>query len=119
MNQASKPTARLRATALLCAAALICGTAVVCKPTLTASAAGPSARRVDFKDTVLKNGLRVITVEDHNTPGIALAVIYNVGSRNERKGRTGFAHLFEHMMFKGSENRGAGEQFALIFRNVG
>ena len=58
--------------------------------------------RVDFKETTLKNGLRVITVEDHSAPVIALSVTYNVGSRDERKGRTGFAHLFEHMMFKGS-----------------
>ena len=63
---------------------------------------------VDFKETKLKNGLRVITVEDHSAPVIALDITYNVGSRNERQGRTGFAHLFEHMMFKGSENVGTG-----------
>ena len=67
--------------------------------------------RVDFKETTLKNGLRVITVEDHSAPVIAVSVTYNVGSRNERQGRTGFAHLFEHMMFKGSENVGSGEHF--------
>ena len=75
--------------------------------------------RVDFKETTLKNGLRVITVEDHSAPVIALSVTYNVGSRNERKGRTGFAHLFEHMMFKGSENVGSGEHFLLVFNNGG
>ena len=75
--------------------------------------------RVDFKETTLKNGLRVITVEDHSAPVIALSVTYNVGSRNERKGRTGFAHLFEHMMFKGSENIGSGEHFLLVFNNGG
>jgi len=75
--------------------------------------------RVDFKETTLKNGLRVITVEDHSAPVIAVSVTYNVGSRNEHKGRTGFAHLFEHMMFKGSENVGSGEQFLLIFNNGG
>jgi zinc protease len=74
---------------------------------------------VPFKDTTLKNGLRVITVEDHTAPVIALSVTYNVGSRNERKGRTGFAHLFEHMMFKGSENVGSGEHFVLVFNNGG
>lgn len=63
---------------------------------------------VDYKETTLKNGLRVVTVEDHSAPVISLSVTYNVGSRNERKGRTGFAHLFEHMMFKGSENVGSG-----------
>ncbi|HSK62884.1 MAG TPA: pitrilysin family protein [Pyrinomonadaceae bacterium] len=75
--------------------------------------------RVDFKETTLKNGLRVITVEDHSAPVIALSVTYNVGSRNERKGRTGFAHLFEHMMFKGSQNVGTGEHILLVFNNGG
>src|SRR5215211_9192459 len=75
--------------------------------------------RVDFKETTLKNGLHVITVEDHSAPVIALSVTYNVGSRDERQGRTGFAHLFEHMMFKGSENIGSGEHFLLVFNNGG
>ncbi|HKR11803.1 MAG TPA: pitrilysin family protein [Pyrinomonadaceae bacterium] len=75
--------------------------------------------RVDFKETTLKNGLRVITVEDRSAPVIAISVTYNVGSRDERKGRTGFAHLFEHMMFKGSENVGSGEHFMLVFNNGG
>ena len=75
--------------------------------------------RVDFKDTTLKNGLRVITIEDHSAPVIAISISYHVGSRDERKGRTGFAHLFEHMMFKGSENIGTGEHFLLVFNNGG
>ncbi len=75
--------------------------------------------RVDFKETTLKNGLRVITIEDHSAPVVAISVTYNVGSRNERQGRTGFAHLFEHMMFKGSENIGSGEHFLLVFNNGG
>src|ERR1051325_10073115 len=74
---------------------------------------------VDLKETRLANGLRVITVEDHTAPVIAIDVTYNVGSRDERQGRTGFAHLFEHMMFKGSENVGTGEHFYLIFNNGG
>jgi zinc protease len=78
-----------------------------------------SSVHVSFKETKLKNGLRVITVEDHSAPVIALDITYNVGSRNERQGRTGFAHLFEHMMFKGSENVGTGEHFYLIFNNGG
>jgi predicted Zn-dependent peptidase len=73
----------------------------------------------DFKDTTLKNGLRVITVGDHSAPVIAVSVNYNVGSRDERRGRTGFVHLFEHMMFKGSENVGTGEHFILVFNNGG
>ena len=74
---------------------------------------------VDYKETTLKNGLRVVTVEDHSAPVVSISVTYNVGSRNERKGRTGFAHLFEHMMFKGSENVGSGEHFVLVFNNGG
>ena len=74
---------------------------------------------VNYKETKLKNGLRVITVEDHTAPVVAVAVTYNVGSRDERKGRTGFAHLFEHMMFKGSQNVGTGEHFYLVFNNGG
>src|ERR1041384_2714025 len=69
---------------------------------------------VDVKETRLANGLRVITVEDHSAPVIAIDITYQVGSRNERQGRTGFAHLFEHMMFQGSENVGAGEHFYLV-----
>jgi predicted Zn-dependent peptidase len=61
----------------------------------------------------------VITVEDHSAPVVAVSITYNVGSRNERQGRTGFAHLFEHMMFKGSENVGSGEHFLLVFNNGG
>lgn len=82
-------------------------------------AQGPRNVRVDFKETTLKNGLRVITVEDHSAPVVAVSITYDVGSRNERKGRTGFAHLFEHMMFKGSENVGTGEHFMLVFNNGG
>lgn len=52
----------------------------------------------------LNNGLRVVFNEDHSVPVVSVAVYYDVGSRNEREGRTGFAHLFEHMMFQGSEN---------------
>ena len=75
--------------------------------------------KVTFTDTRLKNGLRVIVSEDHSAPVFSIAVNYNVGSRDERKGRTGFAHLFEHMMFKGSENVGPGEHFTLVFNNGG
>jgi len=74
---------------------------------------------VKFSDTTLDNGLRVIISEDHYAPVYAIAVSYKVGSRDEREGRTGFAHLFEHMMFKGSENVGPGEHFYLVFTKGG
>ncbi len=81
-------------------------------------AAAP-VKKIQFTDTKLKNGLRVIISEDHSAPVFAVAVNYNVGSRDERKGRTGFAHLFEHMMFEGSANVGAGEHLHLVFSNGG
>lgn len=83
------------------------------------NAQSPRKVKVDYKETTLKNGLRVITVEDHSAPVVSIAVNYNVGSRDERRGRTGFAHLFEHMMFQGSENIGKSEQMILVFNNGG
>ena len=74
---------------------------------------------IKFSDTTLPNGLRVIVSEDHAAPVYSISVHYKVGSKDERKGRTGFAHLFEHMMFKGSENVGPGEHFMLVFTNGG
>jgi len=60
--------------------------------------------KLQYQITTLPNGLRVILSEDHSTPIVHVSVTYHVGSKNERAGRTGFAHLFEHMMFKGSKN---------------
>jgi zinc protease len=60
--------------------------------------------KLQYQITTLANGLRVILSEDHSTPIVHVSVTYHVGSKNERTGRTGFAHLFEHMMFKGSKN---------------
>jgi zinc protease len=60
--------------------------------------------KLQYQITTLPNGLRVILSEDHSTPIVHVSVWYHVGSKNERPGRTGFAHLFEHMMFKGSKN---------------
>jgi predicted Zn-dependent peptidase len=74
---------------------------------------------IEFKEFRLKNGLRVLLAEDHSAPTFSICVTYNVGSRDERPGRTGFAHLFEHMLFQGSENVGKGEHFILIQQNGG
>jgi len=60
--------------------------------------------RLPYEMSVLPNGLKVILSEDHSTPIVHVSVWYHVGSKNERPGGTGFAHLFEHMMFKGSQN---------------
>lgn len=84
-----------------------------------AAGSAPKLPAIKFTDTKLENGLRVVIAEDHDAPVYSIAVSYNVGSRNERAGRTGFAHLFEHMMFKGSEKVGPGEHFYLVFNNGG
>src|SRR4030095_13565781 len=60
--------------------------------------------KLQYTISTLPNGLRVILSEDHSTPIVHVSVWYHVGSKNERPGRTGFAHFFEHMMFKGSKN---------------
>src|SRR5215207_6235017 len=67
----------------------------------------------------LPNGLKIAISEDHNAPVVTVAVYYNVGFRLEPKGRTGFAHLFEHMMFQGSENVKKFEHAKLVEANGG
>jgi zinc protease len=67
----------------------------------------------------LPNGLLVTLSEDHSAPIVAVNLWYHVGSANEREGRTGFAHLFEHMLFQGSEHVGSNEHFGLIQRAGG
>ena len=60
--------------------------------------------KLEYVITTLPNGLTVILSEDHSTPIVHLELLYHVGSKDEQEGRTGFAHLFEHLMFKGSKN---------------
>src|ERR1700733_11787285 len=67
----------------------------------------------------LKNGLRVILSTDNTVPVVTVYMIYDVGSRSEEKGHTGFAHLFEHMMFEGSANAPKGTHFATVENNGG
>jgi len=85
----------------------------------TKAPAGPKPITIAFKEYKLKNGLRVILSEDHTAPTYSIDVCYNAGSRDERQGRTGFAHLFEHMMYQGSENVGKGEHMLLVQNNGG
>ncbi|HUQ49976.1 MAG TPA: pitrilysin family protein [Terriglobales bacterium] len=75
--------------------------------------------KLQFTDQTLDNGLRVIIAPDHSAPVFGISVTYNTGSRNEREGRTGFAHLFEHMMFQGSKNIAKGEHMLLVANNGG
>jgi len=69
---------------------------------------------VSFTDERLPNGLRLIIAEDHLAPVAAVNIWYDVGSKHEVQGKTGFAHLFEHVMFQGSRNVGKAEHIALI-----
>jgi zinc protease len=82
--------------------------AVAAAVLLTTSAAAvdaiPRPPKFDYTMETLENGLQVVYLEDHSTPIVHLALWYHVGSKNEKPGRTGFAHLFEHLMFKGSKN---------------
>ena len=82
-----------------------------------AAAAPPSQTKphpLAIQSRTLPNGLRLLLVEDHSTPILNLQVWYHVGSKDERPGRTGFAHLFEHLMFKGSAHVGADEMSRII-----
>jgi len=77
------------------------------------------AGRIAFEQFTLPNGLRVIYSEDHSTPIVTVDVWYEAGSRNERPGRSGFAHLFEHMMFEGSAHVKKSEHGQLVERAGG
>lgn len=91
--------------------ALILSSALVAGPIAMAQAPKPApiaqlAKAVDipYQSFTLDNGLRVIVHEDHKAPVVAVSIWYRVGSKHEPAGKTGFAHLFEHLMFNGSEN---------------
>jgi zinc protease len=92
---------RKHAPATLAAAGLAIGLVAVASSRPQAAVRPP---KFDYQITKLPNGLTVILSEDHSTPIVHLQLWYHVGSKNEKSGRTGFAHLFEHMMFKGSKN---------------
>jgi zinc protease len=80
---------------------------------------GTPLSRLPIQRDRLENGLRIVLSPDRTVPTIGVAVYYDVGSRNEVRGRSGFAHLFEHMMFQGSENVAKGEHFSLIMNRGG
>jgi zinc protease len=73
---------------------------------------------MDFKHSTLPNGLEIYTVEDHSVPIVGVQVWYHVGSKDDPPNRSGFAHLFEHMMFKGNEHMTA-EMFENLTENIG
>jgi zinc protease len=85
-----------RLTAAPAILSIVVGLAVFAWSPLDAAVRPP---KLQYQISTLPNGLRVILSEDHSTPIVHVSVWYHVGSKNERAGRTGFAHLFEHMMF--------------------
>ncbi len=111
----------------ICTGLLLLGAAVLVEGIPTSAANAPAERatpasasiKLPIQEFTLQNGLRVYLSEDHSAPTYSICVVYDVGSRNERPGRTGFAHLFEHLMFEGSENIGKGEHFILVYTNGG
>jgi predicted Zn-dependent peptidase len=107
-------TARTAARALVAAA-------VFAAPLVPAHAqtAAQNPARITTERYTLPNGLKVVLAEDHSSQVVAVDVWYDVGSRNERPGRTGFAHLFEHMMFQGSQNVKKAEHFQFVERAGG
>ncbi len=91
------------------------------KPAVSAEPAPPSTPSIqlDIRRSKLDNGLRVVLAPDHVSPTIAVDVVYDVGGRNEERGHSGFAHLFEHMMFQGSQNISRGDHFKLVTSHGG
>ncbi len=73
---------------------------------------------LNFQHETLPNGLEIYSVEDHSSPTVAVQVWYHVGSKDDPAGRSGFAHLFEHMMFKGNEHLTA-DTFDNLTENIG
>lgn len=102
--------ARPRAAALALALAAVIG-AGAAAPAPAFAAAPKASVAIPYEEFTLPNGLRVIVHTDRKAPIVAVNLWYHVGSKNEQPGRTGFAHLFEHLMFQGSENH-KGEFFA-------
>jgi zinc protease len=84
--------------------AVACATVATAVLLMPGSQAAVRPPKLDYTMTTLANGMNVVMLEDHSTPIVHLQMWYHVGSKNEKPGRTGFAHLFEHMMFKGSKN---------------
>jgi zinc protease len=109
----SKLTNAVASRALACflSAALFLGTTASGQ---SAQAPAHKLPTIPFEKYTLKNGLEVILSEDHTLPLVSVNIWYHVGPANEKAGRTGFAHLFEHMMFEGSQHVGAKAHFGYL-----
>src|SRR5215470_8586110 len=98
------------------AVVLLIGLSLMIGPRVIVDAASPMP---DVKEATLDNGLRVLVLEDHRSPVVAVQMWYRVGSRNERPGATGLAHFLEHMMFKGTPTHGKGAFAKVVEQNGG
>ncbi|MBI3263753.1 MAG: insulinase family protein, partial [Acidobacteria bacterium] len=85
-----------------------------CSSPAAPPAPAPDLPKIVFEKYALPNGLEVILSEDHRLPMVAVNLWYHVGPANEDPGRTGFAHLFEHMMFQGSKHATGDSHFKLL-----
>ncbi len=116
MTHPSRSKARLFAPVI---AGMVAGVRLAGAPSAKAAVPSPSDSgtgdlALSIQRVMLENGLRVVLNVDHDAPNVAVCVTYDVGSRNEEPGKSGFAHLFEHMMFQGSGHVAKGEHFKLI-----
>src|SRR6185312_15991369 len=106
---------RLRPAALLASLTFCVATL---SPPPVAAADALSIPAIQYRERTLPNGLQVLSVEDHASPNVAVQMWYHVGSRDDPQGRSGFAHLFEHLMFKSTKHMHA-EQFDRLTEDVG
>ncbi len=98
--------------------AFLCGFSFLLLASVAASAAALAVPPLEFRERVLANGLRVVTLEDHASPTVSVQMWYQVGGKDDPPGRSGFAHLFEHLMFKGTRYLKP-EQFDRMTEDVG
>ncbi len=103
---------RLRIFSLMLTAVVIILSATSCKKT------SPDKLSIEYEKYVMSNGLQVILHTDHSDPMISYAIMYHTGSSRETPGKTGFAHLFEHLLFMGSENVAPG-RFDMVLEGMG
>ena len=104
---------------LLLFAVALCAVAAVGASTAPQASTVVRPPKFEYTLTTLPNGLQAVFLEDHSTPIVHVALWYHVGSKDEKPGRTGFAHLFEHLMFKGSRNVRADEHPSIITSHGG
>ncbi|WP_350016398.1 pitrilysin family protein [Rhodanobacter sp. IGA1.0] len=107
-------TKRLRTASLLVSLGVLAATAIP----LPSAAAELAVPPIAYHQRTLPNGLQVLSVEDHASPNVAVQMWYHVGSKDDPQGRSGFAHLFEHLMFKSTKHMHA-EQFDRLTEDVG